>query len=329
MKGDNSKNQASLFYSLNYEERLKFWDDNNFTFHYDKNEIDGVIVTIEPETIAERLLYNKWLIDHWKYMYLNDGFGDKVGLNTILYKTYDVYVKQFSDRINGLSIESKRKITNEEIFAILDTISRTGIKKNLAKDLLAKFLINKEADVYYYKSDVSSSLIDLRHIAQVWEMMMYYSYLKKQKKNLGKPKKTDELKPVKLILLLDHQIRFIYDYLVSESFIDNQTKYKNFKYALLQNHEKLKSKILWLDVNDNHSSDKTTLLFFGDAVVLGGMKDNIGEVYRFLSTYFETYVYNQVMDVKSSTLKQSKQLIDFENLKQRQQQINSFFEHIK
>jgi len=329
MVDENLKNQSDLFYSLGYEDRLKFWDDSSFTFHYDVKEIEGVTLTIQPQTTVERLIYNEWIINHWKRQYLIEGFSDKVGLNAILYKTFDVYIEQFSYRINGLNISSKRKVINEEIFDILDTIAKTGIKKNLATNMLAKFVINKESDIYYYKQDITSSLIDLRHIAQVWEMMKYYSYLKKQKRNFGKLKETDELKPVKLIVLLDHQIKILYNYLQSESFIDKQTKYKNFKYAILQNHEKLNNKIQWLDINDNHSSDKTTLLFFGDGMVVGGMENNTGEVYKFLSTYFETYVDNELTAVKSTTLKKSKQLIDFKNLKKRQQQIKDLFGQIK
>ncbi|RZJ20389.1 MAG: hypothetical protein EON51_15245 [Acinetobacter sp.] len=329
MVDENLKNQSDLFYSLSYQDRLKFWDDKNFTFHYDVKEIEGVAVTIQPQTTTERLIYNKWIINHWKFKYHEEGFGDKLGLNDLLYKSFDVYVEQFSNRIMGLNISSKRKAISEEIFNILDAIAKTGIKKNLAKELLVKFTTNKESDIYHYKSDVVSSLVDLRHIAQVWEMMKYYSYLKKQKKNLGKPKKDDELKPVQLILLFDHQIKIIYDYLKKEDFIDKQTTYKNLKYALMQNHEKLKKKILWLDMNDSHSSDKTTLLFFGSGLVVGGMETKVGDVYSFLSTYFETYVNDKLTDVKPTTLKQSKQLIDFEKIKERQQNIISLFDDIK
>jgi hypothetical protein len=329
MMDDSLKNQVDLFYSLSYEDRLKYWDKNNFAFHYDVKEIEGVTVAIQPQTIIERLIYNEWLINHWKFKYHKEGFGGKVGLNEVLYKTFDVYVEQFLNRNEGLNICSKRKIISEEIFYILDTITKTGIKKSLAKALLIKFTANKESDIYHYKSDVVSSLVDLRHIAQVWEMMKYYSYLKKQKKNFGKPKNTDEIKPVKLIDLSDEQIREFYEYLYGKDFIDKETTYKNFKYALMQNPEKLKKKILWLDINDSHSSDKTTLLFFGNGLVVGGMEKNVGKVYNFLSTYFETYVNDKLTDVKPTTLKQSKQLIDFKKLKERQQQIINLFGDVK
>jgi hypothetical protein len=254
-----------------YNEKLLFWD--KYVGDYQKIDYiasDMVLLTIKPNGINELRLYNKWVIDHWRDHFINQrGKKTKPGIYQV-YKYYDDLKNIFLKTLNKLNPLDKRVYLNNEIGQVNKVIEQHTINnKSVCKKLYKLFETYKENDIYEYQSNKVSSMLELRVIGKLWDLIEYKVFLEspstKSLTNINEtllptnPNQADN--NFKFRSLTSSQINRLYSFLKTNELIDESTPEKLIEELIYYPTKNFNNKIHWIDVPQKNTAaiNKRTL----------------------------------------------------------------------
>lgn len=181
MDSDDAFIELTKFQALAYENKLRYWDNNNIAFFYDVHFInEDVVLHLRPENLLDRISYCKWVVGHWRRDHLENQSSFASGF---LFKAFEEYVKTYEDQIRN---QGKANVLEREIPRIMKAIVSLKLKSFLLKLVYEHVSTSTEGDLYRYKVTPPEIFTRLKGIGRALDIVRYLVFLKRERAKLEK-----------------------------------------------------------------------------------------------------------------------------------------------
>jgi len=256
-----NKEEAELlqgkFQALSYKGRLNYWDENgiNFMQVYEKLH-EEIMINIQPYQLADRILYNKWVIRHWqKKLRENPDLGGSKSSEPL--RALETYLRIYKQQV---AIYTKEEVCYSELDRISKFIVAQGVRRSIIRNVIDSVQWGLEDELYAYKVYPSLKYFILKDVAKILDPVKYLIFLRQEKRLLKSNKRAafDNFKD------LDNQeIEGIYNDLIKHNFITDDTDKQNFMMLFKNMELDPNFHITWIDIaHPSKDGNKVTLITF-------------------------------------------------------------------
>jgi hypothetical protein len=300
------------FQALTYAEKLNYWDEKGISFTYDYHQIEeSVRITIKPNQGTDQLIYNKWIVDHWRRRFFTN-LPPLTSSSLLILKSFQDYVKAYEQQ---LANKQKEEVFESEIPRVSAQILSFKVKRPILTMVYYNVNNSLEEDIYKFQSGETSTFVELKQIAQVLDLIKYLVFLKREKRNY----KQSEQPPTKgyFASTTQSRIEVLYDELITHRFIDKGTDKSNF--IKLLNNDKVDDdfSITWIDFAPKSKvGNKLTLL----ALAYDITTVQVQEINSIIVSYFKVMTGGQIKRITRQALKSSWSRFNSQGTKKQERQ---------
>ncbi len=336
MKKSTIAEEIEYFQALNYDDKLRYFDDCKVNFLYDTYSFGSneLFVTIKPSTANELKKYNRWIIDKWRLAFHEDLKQLDVHSFKYPFKYFDELKGHFTSKIKDLAYGDKLAFIEKEIEVIGKFVAALKIGRKIVVNVNSAVIDGKEEDIYVFKTNLSTILGKAKNIAKILDILKYRAFLTCEKRKLNSSKSiTSELK----IKIDEEKAGVLFDYLLDEKFIDVDTSRYNFIKIITGQPIEEGLFIKWIDRGSrNRYVNKLTLMTLIDKITIG----EVEERNTFLKGRFKLYQLKkmgagerELVDLTTVNLKNARQILyaqvlNIEGTGERQSHLQSMLKNL-
>lgn len=309
MKKSTITEEIEYFQALNYDDKLRYFDDGKVNFLYDAYSFGSNehFISIRPNSIDEIKSYNKWIIDHWRNKYKGEFVSNEVGIN-LFYRSIEELLTYYQSATSGINSKAKISFIEKEIEFAIKFAVRLKIDRKVLSSVHSAFYFKVEENLYSFAYSASLVLNKLQQIGKSWDIVKYLVFLRNEKQKLLSQKVVIDEYVVTPIVR--EKIEEIFEALLQNGFIAKSSD-KEFFIKLFSNENvKGQGQIKWIDDDgaNNGLVNKLTLITLIDNLV----GDDVKNQNYFMKTFFvvEQRISNGASDEREIVV------LDTENVKQ-------------
>lgn len=276
-----------------FDEKIDFWEEHNLDFQtIEYIDSEGyVALSLQTSDIQERVKYNRWIIGRWRNHFLRDS-GKK--LNNVqsklrfIPKDFELLRSEFDNQLS--ETKQKAEFVSLKLKSINETIAQVSNDyKDIAKMLVVKFKSRQEDDLFYYEIHQINTMLVLRRIAKLWDLIKFKCYIESLEKSFRRST-INELHFLKIEKYTEEQLSTLLHFLIKEHYIGSKTSLELLSKTFNMTHSSSDEKILWIDrVHTSKNVSRQSLITF-IIFLMDGELPQLGILYKFLSNSFSTEV---------------------------------------
>jgi len=295
MKDINNIDKLKKSFSklTSFDDKITFWQDHNLDFQtIEYKDSEGyVALSLQPSDVQERVKYNEWIIGRWRDHFLRDS-GNK--LNNVqsklrfIPKDFELLRSEFDKQLS--ETKQKAEFVRIKLKSINETIAHVSNDyKDIAKMLVVKFKLRQEADLFFYEIHQINTMLVLRRIAKLWDLIKFSCYLESVEKSFRRST-INELHFLKIEKYTEVQLSTLLHFLIKEHYIGSNTSLELLSKVFNMTYSSSEEKILWIDrVHTSKNVSRQSLIAF-IIFLIDGELPQLGILYKFLSNSFSTEV---------------------------------------
>lgn len=313
-----TRKEVEYFQSLPYDKKLKYFDDNGIYFLYNTHTLGAkdFYITIKPTNTSELKQYNIWIVNHWRKLFHDDLKYSKEISNVRSFKYYNELKEHYFSVVLGGAYSDQMSFIKSEIESVGIFVTDLKIPRAIITKVYQSLQNHLEYEIYNVNDEASNPVTKLKNIAKVIDVIKYRIFLRSEQVRHSTAKLQSasfEVRP-----LTNEQLIEIFDYLVSNEFIDSKSSQEYFIEVFTNNVKEDKDFIKWIDKSQtNYYVNKLTLISLIDILV----GPHIEGRNMFIKTYFKLYQLKrngvgdrEIVEITNDNLKQSRKISNRQNV---------------